>query len=101
MKIWGDDSFMEKINEKVINKIDILLYKYTLEKEETPWYHNTANCILKGKLSELKNLRKELDENKLRVYDDDVICTIGGRIKALEKLKKELMEQRRKERNAE
>ena len=85
---------MEKVNEKVINKIDLLLYKYTKEKEETPWYHNTANCILKGNISELKTLRKELKDNNLRVYDEDVICTLMGRIKALEKLKNELMEQK-------
>lgn len=54
--------------------------KYEKEREETPWYQNTSNCVLDGVLDELNSINLET------IDIDGVTCYLGGRIEVLEEL---------------
>lgn len=54
--------------------------KYEKEKEETPWYQNTSNCVLDGVLDELNSLNLET------IDIDGVTCYLRGRREVLEEL---------------
>lgn len=54
--------------------------KYEKEREETPWYHNTANCVLDGVLDELNSLNVE------QIDIDGVTCYLQGQKKVLDEL---------------
>lgn len=66
------------------NSIDMLLIQYEKEMEDTPWYHNTANCHLDGAIDELESI---MENKKTKA---GIFCYIGGRQKALDELHKVL-----------
>lgn len=60
--------------------------KYEKELSETPWYHNTANCVLDGVLDELNSINLE----EIDIYG--VTCYLEGRRKVLEEIHIRFME---------
>lgn len=81
-----DSDIAEKViayeqEQRIIrNSIDMLLAQYEMEMEDTPWYHNTANCHLYGAIDELESMM-EIKKTKA-----DIFCYIRGRLKALDAL---------------
>lgn len=68
--------------EKIKNKIIYLRNLYELDYKDTPWYHNTANCIKDGKLDELEDLLQSIS------FDEESVgCYLGGRMTALKELR--------------
>jgi len=68
------------------NIVETLLCQIEKECDETPWYHNTANCVLEGKKDELRDIQKKINLHA----DGDIFCYISGRREALNELHNEL-----------
>lgn len=69
------------MSDKIKHNIDYLYDIYKTEYDETPFYHHTVNCQLKGKIDELNILKQT------HFTDEEVGCYLTGRIKVLEELK--------------
>ena len=71
--------------------IDEILEEYKEEYDDTPWYHNTANCQLEGKMDMLKLIKKGINQEDFVFDDAEVGCYLGGAVTAIESLKHELI----------
>lgn len=80
-----------QFKKTTLKLIDQHLMEYKKEYKETPWYHNTSNCILEGKINILKILKKGILDHKIIFTEGEEGCYIGGGITALEKLKHDLI----------
>lgn len=70
---------------KIQKIIDRYIEKYEKEYIETPFYHNTGNCMLEGMIDELKSI------DVTKIDYDGVGCYFNGRIKVLDELKTEII----------
>lgn len=84
-KYWDESLKREEYQLKVQRIIDKYIAKYEKEYEETPYYHNTGNCILEGIIDELKSI------DVTNIDYEGVGCYFGGRIDVLEELKEEII----------
>ena len=67
--------------------IDDLLEDFIKETNETPFYHNTHQCLLSGSVDELRDIRRRVNS----ISDGGLYCYIKGRVEALDELRKMLI----------
>ena len=67
-----------KRSEDILKIIQAIKKEYEQDRDDTAWYLNTANCVLDGKLDEIRSLEEAI------IDDGGEFCYLGGRIDALE-----------------